>query len=327
MHGETRAILEFRRIRSIQGFPVARLPRLHVPGGFYHVTLRGNHRQPIFYREEDHGLLDTVFAETVQKHGATVHAYCWMTNHLHALIQVSTIPLGRVMRDTASRFARTVQLRFSTTGHFFERRYHAVLVDANRRLLAVVRYIHLNPVRAGMVSDISLYPWSSHDIYLGRRTCPWVTTDFTMNLLSRDPSHALANYINLMNSTKPCRWGHGMLTPNRRQPGILGDDQFVARVTAQRDNGGLTPSLRGLVLECSKRFGIEARRLTAAGNGRRYARARAWIAHEALARSTASVATVGRHLGRSESAIRALMQRHPPDAGELEHVKVRTGTT
>jgi len=310
----------------MQGLPVARLPRLHVPGGYYHVTMRGNHRQPIFFREEDRDLMGTVFAETIHKYAARVHAYCWMTNHLHALIQVSTTPLGRVIRGIASRFARTVQLRFSTTGHLFERRYHAVLVDADRRMLAVVRYIHLNPVRAGIVPDATSYPWSSHDIYLGRRTCPWVTTDFALSMLSRDPSQALVNYMKLIDSSEPCQWGHGLLATNRRQPEILGDDQFVTRVTSQRDNGNLTLSLHGLVLECSKRFGIEARRLTAPGNGRRYARARVWIAHEAIARSTASVAAVGRHLGRSESAIRALMLRYPSGLTEQEDTKVRTGT-
>lgn len=286
---------------------MARLPRLHVPDGYYHVTMRGNHRQPIFFREEDRDLMGTVFAESIQKYSARVHAYCWMTNHIHALIQVSTVPLGRVIRGIASRYARTVQLRFDTTGHLFERRYHAVLVDVDRRLLAVVRYIHLNPVRAGLVPDAASYPWSSHDVYLGRRACSWVTTNFTLGMLSRNPSQARTNYMTLIGSAEPCQWGQGKLATNRRQSEILGDDRFVDSVMSQRDTGNVTLSLHGLVLECSRRFGIEARKLTAAGNGRRYAHARAWIAHEAVARSTASVAAIGRHLGRSESAIRALM--------------------
>jgi len=289
--------------------------------------LRGNHRQPIFFDDEDRNLMATVFAETIQKHHASLHAYCWMTNHIHALIQVSTTPLGRVMRDIASRFARTVQLRFDTTGHLFERRYHAVLVDADRRLLAVVRYIHLNPVRAGIVASSNQYPWSSHDVYLGRRKCSWVTTDFTLRLLSPDPMLALANYIQLMDSGEPSRWGHGMLATNRLRPEILGDDQFVDRLKLECERSNSTPCLHTLVLECSKRFGVDARHLTARGNGRRFARARAWIAHEAVARSAASVAIVGRHLGRSESAIRALMLRYARETVERESEKVRTGTT
>lgn len=305
---------------------MARPPRLHVPGGFYHVTLRGNHRQPIFFRPEDHELLDTVFSESIHKHAARVHAYCWMTNHIHALIQVSEVPLGRLMSCIASRFARTVQLRFSTTGHLFERRYHAVLLDGERRLLAVVRYIHLNPVRAGIVADASLYPWTSHDVYLGRRECPWVTTDFAMRLLALDPVRALDSYMELMNRNEPCRWGHGLLAPNRSQPGILGDDQFVERVNLLQEHGMSAPSLHGLVLECSRRFGIDARCLTAAGNGKRYARARAWIAHEAATHAAVSIAAIGRHLGRSESAIRALLRRYPSEPADPERAKVRTGT-
>lgn len=306
---------------------MARLPRLHIPGGFYHVTLRGNHRQPIFFRQGDQELLDTVFCEAIQRHEARVHAYCWMTNHLHALIQVSAEPLGRIMSGIASRYARTVQSRFETTGHLFERRYHAVLLDAERRLLAVVRYIHLNPVRAGIAPDPALYRWSSHDVYLGQRSCPWVTTDFALGLLSADPVQARSNYTNLMQGSQTCQWGQELLAPNRRQPGILGDDQFVARVTGLLDGVTSQPSLHALVLECSRRFGIDARRLAAAGNGKRFARARAWIAHEATTRTNVSVAAVGRHLGRSESAMRALMRHYPPESPDGEQAKVRTGTT
>jgi len=250
-----------------------------------------------------------------------------MTNHLHVLIQVSDVPLGRIMGDISSRYARTVQLRFETTGHLFERRYHAVLVDADRRLLAVLCYIHQNPVRAKIVASASMYRWSSHDIYLGHRTSAWVTTDFALGLLSQNRSQAMAKYAELMAGSKLGHWGQGALTPNRRQPMILGDDQFVANVVSRLIVGTQASNLHELVLECSRRFGIDARRLTAVGNGRRYARARAWIAREAQARSIASAAVVGRHLGRSESAIRALLRRHPAGTVELEDTKVCTGTT
>jgi len=102
-----------------------------------------------------------------------------MTNHLHVLVQVSEVPLGSVILQIASSYARTVQARLMTTGHLFERRYHAVLVDAYSYLLALVRYIHLNPVRAGLVADPAAYRWSSHRVYLGERACDWVSHEAT----------------------------------------------------------------------------------------------------------------------------------------------------
>ena len=66
---------------------MARRLRLHVPGGFYHVTLRGNHRQPIFFSAADRELLDRIVGDAVARSGARIHAYCWMTNHVHMVIQ------------------------------------------------------------------------------------------------------------------------------------------------------------------------------------------------------------------------------------------------
>lgn len=171
-----------------------RKPRLHVPGALYHVTLRGNHRQDIFFRPDDRTLLNSIVSEVIARYGARLHAYCWMTNHTHLLIQVSDLPLGRIMLRIASRYARELQARFLTTGHLFERRYHAVLVDANEYLLELVRYIHLNPVRAKMAALPAEYPWSSHQVYLGQRAEPWVTTEFALSLFHSDTHQAVTAY-------------------------------------------------------------------------------------------------------------------------------------
>ena len=132
--------------------------RLHVPGGFYHVTLRGNHRQDIFRTPVDRELLDNLVGEALLELYARVHAYCWMPNHIHLVAQVSDIPLGKLVMRIASRYARKHQQDLKTTGHLFERRYHAVLVDADAYLLTLIRYIHLNPVRAGLAGAALTIP-------------------------------------------------------------------------------------------------------------------------------------------------------------------------
>lgn len=128
-----------------------RPPRIRVRGGFYHVTLRGNHAQPVIFQSADRVALDGIVGATIARCGARVHAYCWMTNHIHLLVQVEEIPLGRVILRIAGRYARTVQSRLDTTGHLFERRYHSVLVDA--------------------------------DAYLRPETPGWVTTEFALRML------------------------------------------------------------------------------------------------------------------------------------------------
>ena len=162
-----------------------RSPRIHAPGALYHVTLRGNHRQDIFFTPDDRRLLTCIVREILVDCDAQLHAYCYMTNHVHALLQVSDTPLSRIMLLVAGRYARAVQSRLDTTGHLFEKRYHALLVDADEYLLTLLRYIHLNPVRANLAASPDDYPWSSHHVYLGNRSEPWVTTTFALRCSTR----------------------------------------------------------------------------------------------------------------------------------------------
>ena len=83
--------------------------RIHVPGAFYHVTLRGNHRQDIFFSAADRRLMDEITGEVLERFAARLHAYCWMTNHVHMLVQPGDEPLGRLILRIAGRYARTVQ--------------------------------------------------------------------------------------------------------------------------------------------------------------------------------------------------------------------------
>src|SRR5580698_624444 len=134
-----------------------RLPRLHVPNGFYHAILRGNHREALFDAAADCQILNDIVADVINRFDARVHAFCWMSNHLHALLQIADRPLGEIMQRIAMRYARHRHKTLRTTGHLFERRYRAKLVDTDAYFLELLRYIHLNPVAAGVVTDPALY--------------------------------------------------------------------------------------------------------------------------------------------------------------------------
>jgi REP element-mobilizing transposase RayT len=308
--------MQIHHLRPLQHVPrlppMARPLRLHVPGGFYHVTLRGNHRLPIFFAEEDRNLLDEIAAEVTSRLGAHVHAYCWMTNHVHLVIQVSDVPLGRIVLHLASRYARTIQSRLETTGHLFERRYHGALIDVDRYLLAVVRYVHLNPVEAGIVADPADYRWSSHRDYIGRCARPWIKTGFVMNMLARDPADARNAYDGLMGTADSSTLVKGLAVDASAHRHVLGDDDFAARAARK----SLRPpcrwsSLDEILTACSARFGCSAELLTAPSKASGLAAARAWVAHEAVAGGLATVCGIARRLRRNESAIRQLMMRYP----------------
>jgi len=290
---------------------MARRPRIHVPGGLYHVTLRGNHRQAIFFAEADRQLLDSIVAETILQFDARVHAYCWMTNHVHALVQVGDTPLGKIVLKVASRYARLVQVRLETTGHLFERRYFALLVQADSHLLEVVRYIHLNPVRAGLVEDPAQYRWSSHHAYLRAAAPPWVTTTLALAMFDRELGRARAAYARFVAQGHDVRFGVGPLACHPDDCRVLGDDGFLRAV---RTDGWRPPSrqtLNELVSAGCQRFGVSEELLISSSKARRLTQVRAYIAGEALVGRVASLSAVARRLNRSESALRELLISHP----------------
>ncbi len=172
---------------------MARKERVHCPGGVYHVIARGVRRERIFYRpEEFRSYLDWV-QRACQRYGVRVVAYVLMPNHVHLLVRISEVPLGRAMQFLQSRFARWYNRRYGYTGHLFQGRYLARLCTDERYLWALARYIHENPVRAGLVHSAREYPWSSLQEYAERR---WevVNEEEAMALLGPADLPALAGF-------------------------------------------------------------------------------------------------------------------------------------
>ncbi len=285
--------------------------RIHAPGGFYHVTLRGNHRQRIFFSTADRAVLDSIVADAIDHCEARIHAYCWMTNHVHLLVEISSVPLGRLILRIAGRYARAVQAALATTGHLFERRFHAVLVDADSYLLELVRYIHLNPVRAGLVTDPFDYPWSGHRAYRCAGTSTWMTTGRVLAMFNPDLRSAIDAYERFMMAGSTVRWGVGALATHPDDHRILGGDQFLARTFGAGWQARSRQTLDDLIADCCQQFATTDVALASPNRNRRLAEARAWIGHRAVAARIASVSAVARRLNRNESAIRQLMCRHP----------------
>src|SRR5690349_10728079 len=289
---------------------MSRRLRIHLAGGFYHVTLRGNHQNDIFYAENDRYLLEKIVARNLDRYAARVHAYCWMSNHLHMLIQVSENPLSAPMRQIASEFARAMQLKMETSGHLFERRYHAILVDTDSYLLELVRYIHLNPVRAGIVRDPGDFKWSSHHVYTGARSEPWVQTEFVLAMFSPDPVRAIEAYGAFVGS-HPAEDLDEKLGSVQDRTGILGSEEFVRRI--RNAPSGIRPrkKLEDLITEACSRFEVDRGALDSPVRDCYLTKVRAWIANQSIKRRIATLAAVARILGRDESTIREAIRKYP----------------
>ena len=284
--------------------------RIHFPGAMYHVTLRGNHRQDIFFSPADRTLFETLLAEALERYVARLHAYCWMTNHVHMMLQVGNEPLGRIMLLIAGRYARTMQWHLRTTGHLFEKRYHAVLVDADAYQLTLLRYIHLNPVRASMVEHPRNYPWSSHHAYSGAATPPWLTTDFTLSMFHAQRGPAIAAYEYFIDADV----AHPSPSPLLECDGedVLGSDEFMRKLGYKPRPQRSAQTLPELIAEACTRFDVPEAALLSSDSRRELSRVRAWIAHEALDRRICSLSQVARCLGRNESAVRQSLRRNFP---------------
>jgi putative transposase len=142
---------------------MARLPRYVIPGQPQHLILRGNNRNEIFCAEADYDFYLEKLKLACDKHGCAVHAYVLMTNHVHLLITPQgENSLSKAMQMVGRYYVQYFNYCYRRSGTLFEGRYKATLVDSENYLLTCMRYIELNPVRAGMVNDPAGYPWSSY---------------------------------------------------------------------------------------------------------------------------------------------------------------------
>ncbi len=151
---------------------MARPLRVLFPGAFYHVTSRGNNRARVFKESADYESFLDVFAHVVDRYGWLCHSSCLLGNHYHLLLETPQPNLPTGMRQLNGVFTQQYNRRRARCGHLFQARYKAILVDAESHLLAAVRYIAWNPVRAGLCSEPAAWKWSSYPAMLGLVPCP-----------------------------------------------------------------------------------------------------------------------------------------------------------
>lgn len=175
-----------------------RRPRLYLPGMPYHVVQRGNNRTACFYRYSDYTVYLDWLSEAGGKYGCAIHAYVLMTNHVHLLLTPAREDsISRVMQSVGRRYVQHINQRQGRTGTLWEGRHKASLVQSERYLLVCSRYIELNPVRAGMVTDPGEYPWSSYRQNALGEGGPIVRSHSVFESLGSDPATRQAAYREL----------------------------------------------------------------------------------------------------------------------------------
>ena len=287
-----------------------RKPRLHVPGGLYHVILRGNGRQTIFFDAEDRRRWEALIQTGLGRYGHRLHAYCWMTNHVHMAIQCHDDPLANFMRFTASGYARSTNKKLNRSGHLFERRYRSILVDASLYAMQLVRYIHRNPLRAKLVERLSEYPWSSHAAYQTGIGPEWLTLDWALSMFGDSPASALRQYRHFVALEDPSALTRQFTEGGADDERMFGTDDSGAWLNDTSTNSESRRPLSELMAEVCQEHGVSVSDLRSPSRERRYARARAEICALAIDAGIATNAELARFFNRSQSTIsRATGQR------------------
>ena len=218
---------------------MARPLRIEFAGAIYHVTSRGDRREPIFVDDEDRRALVEVVGQALARFDAQMLAYCLMGNHYHFVLHTRRANLSMLMRHINGVYTQVFNRRHGKVGHLFQGRFKAILVDRETYLLEVCRYVELNPVRARGVRKPEAWPWSSYRAHVGLADAPeWLDVEGLHGYVlgrvaanAADHRRAAGCYAELVASAANVRLWDGAL----RQQIYLGDEAFVERMQALAD--------------------------------------------------------------------------------------------
>jgi putative transposase len=210
---------------------MARKPRIHFPGALFHVITRGNQRQVVFKEPEDFRRFQEFLAVAQKQWLVKLYAYALMPNHVHLLVEVRHVPLSKMMQTLLHRYTHYYNKRYRKVGHLFQGRYKAILCDRDEYLLELIRYIHLNPVRAKLVKTPQAYPWSSHRIYRRGMNSGGVVVEEILAHWSKRRRQAVKGYERFV--AEGMSQGHMETYYEVKKQMYLGEEDFVDRIEEQ----------------------------------------------------------------------------------------------
>lgn len=227
---------------------MARQLRIEYPGALYHVTSRGNEKKDIFRSIKDRDKFLSYLSSAWERHSAVFHAYCLMSNHFHLMVETPLGNLSWIMKHINGSYTTYFNVKHKRAGHLLQGRYKAVLVQADAYAAELSRYIHLNPVRAKMVSTPEEYRWSSCSRYLEGTEPSWLSTGLVLGYFGTEDEDRRRNYRDYL---------YDAIGKESRDPlsdsvasTILGSDDFVRDIREKyldgKENDRELPALRDL---------------------------------------------------------------------------------
>jgi REP element-mobilizing transposase RayT len=205
---------------------MARPLRIEYPDAWYHVMNRGRRAEHIFLEEIDYKSFVELLMESVELWNFRIAAYCLMPNHYHLVVQTPDANLSRCMRHINGIYTQRFNRSHRYDGQLFRGRYKSIVVDADNYLLQLVRYIHRNPIRSGIVERMDSYKWSSHRGYLSRgKKWDWLHKGFVLSMLSKNTKQQQRLYKEFM--VEEDSEEISQVFEQNKLPSILGRDEFI----------------------------------------------------------------------------------------------------
>jgi REP element-mobilizing transposase RayT len=311
-----------------------RQPRIELEGALYHIISRGNNRQVIFKDDQDRAKFLSLLEGQKKRRPFYLYAYVLMSNHVHLLVERAGERLGDILKPVFGSYAQWWNRKYRHVGHVFQSRYKAILCQSDAYLGTLVRYIHLNPVRAKIVRHAEEYQWSSHRVYLRQRREPWVDVEPVLRQFGKTKKQAIAQYVAFVRAGEG--EGHREDFYQGVEGRMLGDAEFVETIKKkvgdvkpmgkrqERTQPGLT--WQDLVERVERETGVKKQAIF--GRGRKPEQllckeALIYAAHEWLGMRTIEIArrmgvdpsscsrryAVARERVRSDASLRHLVER------------------
>jgi REP element-mobilizing transposase RayT len=202
--------------------------RILIPGAVYHVTSRGNERKNIFRDDMDRNMLLKTVGEVKNKYDFKILAFVLMNNHYHFLLKTEKPNLPTIMQYLNTSYGIYFNRKYRRNGHLFQSRYHSVLVEYGPNIKEVVRYVHLNPIRANAVETLPEYEWSSHAQFSGIRENGIADPEYVLRYFNDSSKKAIAEYeAYMVDGSWKDKDGERMGAYGGY---ILGSDDFVKKI-------------------------------------------------------------------------------------------------
>ena len=327
-----------------------RKARIDAPGALQHIICRGIERRKIFIDDADKDNFVARLGRVISESQTPCYAWALIDNHFHLLLKTGNVPIATLMRKLLTGYAVSFNLRHRRTGHLFQNRYKSILCQEDAYLMELVRYIHLNPLRAGLVSSmhqLDRYRYCGHSILMGKRNYNWQNTHYVLNLFGKRVSSARKAYRafvekGVKKGRRPDLTGGGLirtaggwtaLKAYRRlkihvkgDERILGDSDFV-ETALEEQNERLERRYRiqmqgydfdKIIDRVARTFELKPEEVLSSVKQPRRVKARSLLCYWAVNELEMTGAAVGRRLKMSKSAVSRAVLRGERIAADMK---------